>query len=301
MKKTVAYAIPGKLNLLVTVILSVLFFFILVTASRINFNWALLLIVPFALVQTTVYSLLHEAVDHLFHPSRKINDVAGIWLGLLFGGPFSFLRQSHLRHHAQNRGEYERFDLYYPGESKWKKIAGFYLVMLGGFWILIPLSSLLFIISPKILKSSFLKRNHYLEGKLASFSDKQMKRFRSESLFLIVFYVSITLIFDLHLLPTLILFLGHAISWSSQNYVGHAFSPRHVINGAHNHKTSWIGKLLFLNFNLHLAHHQHPDIPWTHLPRFVKEFSKPHNYTGAYIQLWKGPIIESDLQDLLNR
>ena len=85
----------------------------------------------------------------------------------------------------------------------------------------------------------------------------------------------------------------HAFSWSSQNYGNHAFSPRDILNGAHNLEMNPVLKPIYLNWNYHLAHHQHPGIPWVHLPKFV-ESGKTSNYDKAYLQLWKGPRLTTE-------
>ena len=42
------------------------------------------------------------------------------------------------------------------------------------------------------------------------------------------------------------------------------------------HEGAWnlrfwpLTQAIFLNYNLHLVHHRRPDIPWLHLPRYVR-------------------------------
>ena len=50
----------------------------------------------------------------------------------------------------------------------------------------------------------------------------------------------------------------------------YAESPRDVVEGAWNLKFWRVSQALFLNYNLHLAHHRQPGAPWTHLPRLVR-------------------------------
>ena len=81
----------------------------------------------------------------------------------------------------------------------------------------------------------------------------------------------------------------HRFVWSSQNYVNHAFSPRDIINGAHNLKMPLWLKPIYLNFNMHLAHHQNPHVPWLHLPSFIKSRKGGISFYRNYTRLWKGP------------
>ena len=39
----------------------------------------------------------------------------------------------------------------------------------------------------------------------------------------------------------------------------------------------------------HLAHHQHPRVPWIHLPRFVDFRAERPSFLRTYLSLWKGP------------
>jgi fatty acid desaturase len=89
--------------------------------------------------------------------------------------------------------------------------------------------------------------------------------------------------------PWLLLFLMHGFVWSSQNYVNHAFSPRDILNGAHNLKMPAFLRPIYLNFNLHLAHHQNPRIPWLHLPEFVPYRTQRISFFRNYLRLWTGP------------
>jgi fatty acid desaturase len=87
------------------------------------------------------------------------------------------------------------------------------------------------------------------------------------------------------------MYAAHALSWSSQNYVNHAFSPRDIINGAHNHRMNPLIQLLHLNFNIHLVHHQKPRLPWIHLRAFMEHSPERISFYRNYLRLWKGPVL----------
>ena len=49
-----------------------------------------------------------------------------------------------------------------------------------------------------------------------------------------------------------------------------------------------------MNFNLHLAHHQNPKIPWIHLPAFIKQGNGRISFFRNYLRLWKGPRLTDE-------
>ena len=59
---------------------------------------------------------------------------------------------------------------------------------------------------------------------------------RWESCLVILFQACVMVLLGLSPKAWLIMFAIHGFVWSSQNYVNHAFSPRDIINGAHNLK-----------------------------------------------------------------
>ena len=46
---------------------------------------------------------------------------------------------------------------------------------------------------------------------------------------------------------------------------------------------------LFLNYNLHLAHHREPQVPWIHLPHRVRPEDAEPSFWSIYWKLWLGP------------
>jgi fatty acid desaturase len=45
---------------------------------------------------------------------------------------------------------------------------------------------------------------------------------------------------------------------------------------------------LFLNYNLHLAHHREPAVPWIHLPGRVRPADASPSFWSVYRRLWQG-------------
>jgi fatty acid desaturase len=73
-------------------------------------------------------------------------------------------------------------------------------------------------------------------------------------------------------------------------YVHHYGTERDVTKGARN---LWIwGPLdaLWMNHNWHQTHHQHPTVPWTHLPAIGREENPRRGFLPwAYLRMWRGP------------
>ncbi|MDE1672952.1 fatty acid desaturase [Nocardia gipuzkoensis] len=96
-------------------------------------GWVLL---PLALLTTTFWSVIHEAVHGNLHHRRVRNDRYGRVLAVLYGSPFALLKAGHLLHHRYSRTR-ERAEVYDPATSSWAKAApGYYLRLFGGLYLL---------------------------------------------------------------------------------------------------------------------------------------------------------------------
>jgi fatty acid desaturase len=296
------YKIPNRINIIITVVCSAAYFLLLWGASHVHhYGWVILCGFMFAFVMVPVYSLIHEAEHGIVHSNEYVNNVVGRWLCVLFIAPFTFFKHCHLKHHKKNRTDEEMWDLYYEHQKKLKKYGTLYGMMIGLGYFSMWLAVLLYAVSPKLIYTRFFYSQNEIGGFLKG-SDRKDKvsQSRWESLLAIIFQVFIFYILDLNWLAWITLFAMHGFLWSSQNYVNHAFSPRDIINGAHNLKiTSWL-KWVYLNFNLHLAHHQNPKIPWIYLPKYVAEGQGRITFLKNYLRLWKGPRLTHDPSPLLN-
>lgn len=90
------------------------------------------------------------------HRDERMNETFGLVLAAFFPGPSTFLRACHLGHHRRNRSEAERFDLSYPGESVLQKRAAFDFLYLGGFWLLVPVATVVILLLPRLLRGSLI-------------------------------------------------------------------------------------------------------------------------------------------------
>ena len=296
------YKIPVKTNLLVTLVCSVLYFALLYLASNSNSVWMIIVYAfLFAILMIPVYSLIHEAEHNILHSNSWWNNFFGRWLCCLFIVSFSFFRHCHMRHHKKNRTDIEIWELYFEHQVKWKRYGNLYLMMIGLGYLSLWLSAVLFAFAPRLLYTGFFQKHTEIAGFLEGCNQKdKIAVMRWESLLVIAFQIAVFFLLDLHFWPWLILFLIHGLVWSSQNYVNHAFSPRNIINGAHNLKMPLWLKPVYLNFNVHLAHHQNPKIPWIHLPQFIRKDSHRIGFFRNYLRLWKGPKLTNEADPYLD-
>jgi fatty acid desaturase len=295
------YKIPDRINLIITVICSLMYFLLLWKASHVHhYGWVLLCGFLFAINMVPVYSLIHEAEHGIIHSNELVNNIMGRWLSTLFIAPYTFFKHCHLKHHKKNRTDEEMWDLYYEHQEKLKKYGTLYGMMIGLGYFSMWLAVLLYAIAPRLIYTRFFYSQTEIGGFLKGSERKdKVLHSRWESILVILFQVLIFYLLDLKWTAWLTLFAMHGFLWSSQNYVNHAFSPRDIINGAHNLKIpSWL-KWVYLNFNLHLAHHQNPKIPWINLPDYVSEGGGRITFLRNYLRLWKGPRLTHEPSPLL--
>ncbi|MEO6358706.1 MAG: fatty acid desaturase [Ferruginibacter sp.] len=291
------YIIPAKINLFIIISCSALFFFLFYLGGHAHsICFKLLLGLAFGIVMIPVYSLMHEAAHNTLHPVAAWNIFLGRWLCCLFVVSFNFFRHCHLKHHKKNRTDEEMWDLYYEHQNKWLRYGNLYLMMIGFGYLALWLSVILFAIAPRLVNTRFFKKHTEIKGFLAGSDDvHKVKITQVECIIVIAFQVLVLWMINWNFSLWLIFYLIHGFIWSSQNYINHAFSPRDIINGAHNLKIPVWLNLIYLNFNLHLAHHQNPKIPWLHLPKFIRTGNGRISFFKNYLRLWKGPRLTHEI------
>lgn len=290
------YNIPDKTNITITILCSGAYFALLWTASHVhNYGWVLLCGFLFAVIMVPVYSLIHEAEHSIVNSNEAVNNIMGRWLSTLFIAPYTFFKHCHLKHHKKNRTDEEMWDLYYEQSDKFKRYGTLYGMMIGFGYFSMWLAVLLYAFAPRLIYTRFFTAHTEVGGFLKG-SDRKDKvaKYKWESILVIIFQITVFFILDLKWTSWFTLFAMHGFLWASQNYVNHAFSPRDIINGAHNLKIPIWLKPIYLNFNLHLAHHQNPKIPWIHLPSFIKQGKGRISFFRNYLRLWKGPRLTEE-------
>jgi fatty acid desaturase len=285
------YRIPAVLNITIILICTSLFFFLFqLGAHTPAIGYKILLGLAFGITMIPVYSLMHESAHNSLHPDKRMNIFLGQVLSTLFAVSYHFFRHCHLKHHKKNRTDEEMWDLYYEHQNKWLRYGNLYLMMIGLGYFALWLSVILFAISPSLVHSKFLKRHNEIAGFLEG-GDTPFKSRKSqiESIIVIAFQVCCLWLINWDFTTWFIFYAIHGFIWSSQNYVNHAFSPRDIINGAYNLTVPRWMNVIYLNFNIHLAHHQQPSIPWVHLPKYIQSEEGRISFFRNYLRLWKGP------------
>lgn len=319
--RNINITIPSTLNTVIAVSAMASACFLLWLVSHTQSTFVMILgILAFGYVGNTIFSLLHEAVHSNFHHDRKMNYWVGNFLAAFFPTGFSFQRRCHLNHHRNNRTEYELFETYQDGDIKALRTLMLYFILMGPFWIFPPLGSLWLMINPRaMINSNFSGKGNPRLGRIGgasmlrsfqNISNTEYTQMRLEVLFSLSLQLGLFFLLGLTLKGWLLCYVSFAVLWSSLQYADHAYSAVDIRNGAWNLKVNPVTKAFFLNYHDHLAHHQHPHVPWIHLPKFIDPAVERPNFWAIYLRMWKGPIkmdrqvnptLDPELEDLINK
>lgn len=288
------FAIPGRLNLWLTVGLVAGLLALLLAAQWVRSGWALAgLAVGYALLMNSAYCLLHEAEHGLLHPRRWLNDGCGALLALGFPAPFHLLRQGHIGHHQRNRSDDEAFDLYFAGENPaWKRLQ-FYGILTGLFYLVVVLGGLLGLLVPAALLRP-RQRPPSLDRPTAalieSLNPAAMPLIRLEAAAILLLHGVLPVALGGQWWRHGLMLLSFGALWSALQYVHHYGTTRDVRWGARNLRTwAWLDRL-WLNHNWHLNHHLHPTVPWLYLPRVTPPEAPPRSpLAPAMLRMLRGP------------
>jgi fatty acid desaturase len=282
--------IPDRLNLALVAIVFLLALALLWLGSRVEAWWAVLAVgVTFSYVMLTNYALLHEATHNNLHSRGQVNYLLGVMTGLLFPVPFRMIHTTHQGHHLRNRTDFEMFDLYYPTDNRILKYAQWYSILLGLFWIIIPVGGLLFALCPALLRTRAFRTARSSSYLLGDIQSSEVRAIRVEVLIILAFYAALFWLLTLDAVHTLILYACFAFNWSTRQYIGHAFSHRDVIEGAWNLRHNQLMTWVLLHGEWDLNHHRRPDVSWYYLPRLSHPDEPRPSYVRQYLQLWLGP------------
>jgi fatty acid desaturase len=282
--------IPDRLNLLLVALVFSGGIFLLWLGSQASAWYTILLVgVVFSYVMLTNYALLHEAAHGNLHSSARINYLLGVITGLLFPIPFRLMRTTHQNHHNHNRTDHEMFDLYYASDNRLLKWLQWYCLLCGLFWPLVPLGAVLCAVFPGLLRWRLLKDPARGMAIVANLERSAAWAIRGELLLIVAFFTALFWLFDLYWQNTLVLYACFSFNWSTRQYVGHAFSPRDVVDGAWNlRQFSWMSWLL-LHGEWDLNHHRRPEVSWYYLPRLSAPDEPRMSYWTQYWRQWLGP------------
>lgn len=290
-------AIPWVLNSLIMLGAGTLALALLWVASHTSsWVWLMVAAVSFSYVNNTIFSLLHEATHGILHPDARVNTWMGRLAAAFFPTAFSLQRSFHLTHHRNNRTELEQFDYLRPTDNRFLKLAQWYSILTGLYWVFLPVGCIIYFFCPRIFrlrilrgKESTVAQQTSADAYLGSVDDASGVTIRLEILLTAIIQVTVFLALDLTVVGWISCYAAFAVNWSSLQYADHAWSPLDVRNGAWNLRVNPFVRMLFLNYHDHLAHHQHPTVPWIHLPKLVDPSVPRPSFLSVWLSMWRGP------------
>jgi fatty acid desaturase len=288
--------IPARLNLFlaaVHLLANVLQFFILPLLLLPMSLWWALLLLPLAALNNPFWSLVHEAIHDMFHPSRRLNRVVGRVLSLFFGAPFLVLRLSHLLHHKLNRALIEATEVYAPqSRSRARAALGYFAHIFGGLYLLELASPLMFFLPRAVLHRMEEKyfKGADVPGNLMRglMRDAAVREMRSDGIAIIALFAASAWCYGVHWPLLAAALAARAFFISFLDNVYHYATPIGDTFYARNLSLPRPFSAGLLHFNFHGIHHRNPAIPWTGLPA---AFRQQHLvFDGAYLTAALGQL-----------
>lgn len=300
-------SIPANLNIALAIgSISALMALLYITSHTDSWWIKIPCVLLFAYTGNTTFSLLHEAVHSNFHHKRSMNYYFGNLCAAMFPTGFSFQKRCHLNHHRNNRTQYELFEMYDDNDNLIVKNVTLYSVLTGIYWLAPIVGSVWLLLNPgSLVASDFSGKNNYRLGRMGgasmlrsfeNLSPKEITRMRIEVAFVLALQAGMFFFLNLNFASYFMCYFAFAFTWSALQYADHAYSVRDIRNGAWNLKVHPITKAFFLNYHDHLAHHQHPNVPWIHLPKFVDPALEKPEFLAIYLKMWRG-LVKHDLKE----
>lgn len=281
------YAIPNRLNAILVVIVSAALGLILWRLSIATRTWEIALaLVAFAAVFQTNFALFHEAGHQKLHTHSRWNALLGAICGVWFGMSYSMFAVTHTSHHLRNRTDAESFDFYTAAESRVRKAVGWYGMLIGVWYWIIPIANLLLLTAPRVYRR--LAERLQITVDVIRQPEDAIARIRFE-LLLVLAAPAAMLLLGVPPLRLLMAYLAASFLWSTTQYLEHAYAPRSVIDGAFNLDAPFLYRWINLHRELDLNHHRHPHESWLYLPRFSEAGEVRRSYVRHYFAQWRGP------------
>lgn len=208
-------------------------------------------------------SVQHELLHGHPFPNQKINDAIG-HLPLAFWLPYPLYKSSHLKHHRNELTDpFEDPETFYCVQAHWSSLNGFTRAVLWANRTLLGR----FVIGPLLVVPAFCR------GALVDMVRRRDRVALKDWLRHAVFVGIVSLwVFGIcrvpvwhYLLATMWLATSLVMirSFAEHRWVGDGESRSAMVHSA------WPLSLLFLNNNLHHAHHARPSVPWYELPQLA--------------------------------
>jgi fatty acid desaturase len=290
--------IPGRANALIIIAQLAAVFGCLWAAGHAAGAWAVAgTAVVFAVVMNSVYSVVHEAEHAMLFARPRVNEAAGVGMALLFPAPFHLLRQGHIGHHLRNRSDDEAFDLYFEGDNvvwKWMVWLG---ILTGMYYLLVMASNLVAVVAPFVFDRKHFKIERHVAvdrasaAFLESFNPAYARAIRAEGIAAVALHCLVVWGMGIPILHYFVLYAAFGFTWSAMQYVHHFGTERHVTRGARNLFIFRPLDAVWLNHNWHRAHHEHPTVPWVHLPKLADSDAVESRgfLPWHYLKMWTGP------------
>lgn len=262
-------------------------------------GWALLLPV---LLSNGWWAFIHEAIHGMGFQDRQANRRLGRFQGILFGASFDLLRWGHLLHHAYNRTERDRSEVYEEGRDNRATFAlVYYARLLGGLYLFEVLWTLL-LLAPRHLLLGLTARLASPRNPIGPLADKLLApdvlaAARADALASLALHALAFWLYGPHAWMLVLALAARALLISLMDNVFHYGTRlddrRHARDLA---LPGWLSPLI-LHFNLHGVHHRHPTRAWWALPEVHR--AEGGGYQGslaaATLAQLHGPIPSSRL------
>lgn len=269
-----------------------------VLAGHTQSAWAMAgIAMAFSVIMNSVYAIVHEAEHAMLFPNSRANEWAGIAMALFFPAPFHLLRQGHIGHHLRNRSDDEAFDLYFEGDNvvwRWMCWIG---ILTGLYYAMVVASNMVAAIAPFVFDRKHFKIERHVKvdrasaAFLESYNPAYTGWIWAEGCAAILLHAAVIWLLHIPIWRYSILYAAFGFTWSAMQYVHHFGTERHVTRGARNLFIFRPLDAVWLNHNWHRAHHEHPTVPWVHLPAIgEKENGKKRGFLPwFYLKMWGGP------------
>ncbi len=285
--------IPTRRNMVLLVSVTVINILLLYIASHGTWWIMILAALAFSLTNNTMFSLLHESVHGTLAKNVTLNRLAGCVAACWFPTGWSVQQAFHLTHHRHNRSVTEQFDVLHPEDIRWLKYAQWYSIFTGIYWLITVVGVVLYALTPRRLRYCIVdifgnqgNVQTSAESYIGILDSLPNAVARLEVLMAVFWHILLFFTIDLSLAGWLCCYGGFALMWSSLQYTDHAFSPLDRETGAWNLRVpTWLRRA-FLNYHLHLAHHQNPQVPWLYLPDYATDGPR---FSQVWLACWRGP------------
>lgn len=278
------YSIPMHLNACLTLALAAAHLFVLFVLPLLLpvSGWFALALLPFCLMHSVQWGLIHEGIHKHLHPSRAVNEIWARFLSVLLGASFYILAFGHLMHHKLNRQWQSEF----VAKKSLKNQANYFFTLLGGLYITEIFATFGLALLPRALCLAIVKRSSLIgdsaiwaAGRRYFYERGNISALRVDALCIALLYAPSFWLYGAYM-PLLLTFLAtRALMLSFMDNLYH-YATAMDVPGKDLRLPPRMAAFM-LNSNYHGTHHRHPDVPWSHLPALHRQHRS--EYDGAFI------------------